>query len=90
MQALVGALIIQMQDSKTPVPSSTILGCSLGTLAPSPKPCPCPGKPCCAWASDPPQLGRWTRGGAPAFLPHCPMGFWEEAKSGKIVNKEEQ
>ena len=43
-----------------------------------------------AWASDLAQLGGYMRDGALPFLPRCPTGLWEEAKSGGIVNKEEQ
>lgn len=84
-----GALPIQSQDSQIPVLPPSTLG-----RPPTPG---CPGPQSTAQenlspagqpreASNLLQLGRWLSGGAP---PSCPKGLWEEAKSGRLVNKEQ-
>lgn len=77
----VGALLIQTQDSQTPVLLPTTLGCPLAILAPSSQPrrtlVPLASR---AWASDLPELGRCMSGEAPLLVP------WD---SGKRLNQED-
>lgn len=68
-----------------------------GYSGPQSKALPMPGKPQFHWPAMPGPLTLPSRAGGrgverplPAFLPHCPMGCWEKATSGKIVTKEEQ